>query len=208
MNTNDLITALATNDAAVGPDRPPKLGWMVGAGLASSVALLLVFWGVLTNLLATMQTSAFIAKIALGLLTAAVGLWLWPQLLKPSNARRARLLAVVAPTVLVWLWALLGTDTPVLSQALSGMWSTCSVSIAALALPVWLGLMWHAQRCAPTQLRLAGAVSGAIAGGLGAAVYSLYCPVFDAGYIAVWYVLGIGVCVAVGAWLGPRAMRW
>jgi hypothetical protein len=65
MNTNDLITALANNDAAVGPDQPPKLGWMVGAGVASSMALLLVFWGVLTNLLATMQTPAFIAKIAL-----------------------------------------------------------------------------------------------------------------------------------------------
>ena len=73
---------------------------------------------------------------------------------------------------------------------------------------VWLGLMWHAKHFAPTALRQAGAMSGAIAGGVGAAVYSLYCPVFDAGYIAVWYVLGIGVCIAFGALAGPRSLRW
>ena len=61
---------------------------------------------------------------------------------------------------------------------------------------------------APTRLRLAGAAAGALAGGAGAAVYALHCPEFGAPFLAVWYVLGMALPVAVGAWLGPRVLRW
>jgi hypothetical protein len=208
MNTNDLISALANNDPALGADVPPRMLWALMAGAVSSMLLCLVFWGVLAGLFSVMHTPAFMGKLGVGVLTAASGLLLWPRMLRPgSQANKGTLLACV-PAVAAWVWALAGTDTPIVSQAFSGMWTTCSMSIAALAGPAWLWLMWHARRFAPTALRQAGALSGVIAGGIGAAVYSLYCPVFDAGYIAVWYVLGIALCVLFGAVVGPRALRW
>ena len=208
MNTNDLISALANNDETLGPDVPPRLLWVLLAGTVSSMLLCLVFWGVLAGLLSVMQTPAFMGKLGVGVLTAALGLLLWPRMLRPGSQANKAMLLVCVPAVAVWVWALAGTDTPIASQAFGGMWTTCSMSIAALAGPAWMWLMWHAKRCAPTALRQAGALSGAIAGGIGAAVYSLYCPVFDAGYIAVWYVLGIALCVLFGAVVGPRALRW
>ncbi len=208
MRTDDLISALATNEAALGPAAQPRLQWALVAGVVSSLVLCALFWGFLSQLLTVMQTPAFVAKIGLGIVTAALGLMAWPAMLRPGQPKSRALLMVFVPAVVVWLWALFGTATPVMSQAIGGMWTTCTVSIAALAAPVWLWLMWHAKHFAPTALRQAGAMSGAIAGGVGAAVYSLYCPVFDAGYIAVWYVLGIGVCIAFGALAGPRSLRW
>ncbi|MFS2051364.1 NrsF family protein, partial [Variovorax sp. CT11-76] len=50
--------------------------------------------------------------------------------------------------------------------------------------------------------------NGALAGGVGAAVYALHCPELTAPFIAVWYVSGIAVPVLVGALLGPRLLRW
>lgn len=208
MRTDELIKALAANDAALGHQVPIRVQWVVAAGVLCSVALCVVFWGVLTQLPTVMQTPQFIAKISLGLATAALALLVWQRLLKPGQHAGKQLALVAAPAAAVWLWALIGTNKPVIDQAMGGMWATCSISIAALAAPVWLGLMWHAKQHAPTALRQAGAVSGAIAGGLGASVYSLYCPIFDAGYIAVWYVLGMACCVGFGALVGPRAMRW
>ena len=208
MKTDDLISALATNEAALAPEAQPRLLWALVAGVISSLVVCALFWGFLSQLLTVMQTPAFVAKIGLGIATAALALMAWPAMLRPGQLKSRALLVALVPAVLVWLWALLGTATPLVSQAFGGMWTTCTISIAALALPVWLWLVWHAKHFAPTALRQAGAISGAIAGGVGAAVYSLYCPVFDAGYIAVWYVLGIGVCIALGALAGPRALRW
>lgn len=61
---------------------------------------------------------------------------------------------------------------------------------------------------APTRLRLAGAAAGFAAGSLGALVYSLHCPELAAPFLAIWYLLGMLIPTAIGAWLGPRLLRW
>ena len=71
-----------------------------------------------------------------------------------------------------------------------------------------VGSLRALRELAPTRLRLAGAAAGALAGGAGAAVYALHCPEFGAPFLAVWYVLGMALPVAAGAWLGPRVLRW
>jgi len=47
-----------------------------------------------------------------------------------------------------------------------------------------------------------------LAGSIAALVYALHCPELAAPFIAVWYVLGILVPVAIGALIGPNVLRW
>ena len=87
-------------------------------------------------------------------------------------------------------------------------WRTCVFNIGAIGLPVFVAAFLALRGLAPTRPALAGGAAGALAGGAGAAVYALHCPELQAPFLAVWYVLGMAVPVAVGALLGPRLLRW
>jgi hypothetical protein len=39
-------------------------------------------------------------------------------------------------------------------------------------------------------------------------VYALHCPELAAPFLAIWYLLGMLIPTAIGAWLGPRPLRW
>jgi hypothetical protein len=84
----------------------------------------------------------------------------------------------------------------------------CPGLIAAVAAPVFVTLFWAVRGLAPTRLRLAGALSGLTAGGLGALIYCLHCPESGAPFVAIWYSLGILAPCLAGALLGPRLLRW
>ena len=52
------------------------------------------------------------------------------------------------------------------------------------------------------------AAAGLAAGAVGALVYTLHCPELEAPFLALWYVLGMLLPAALGAWVGPRLLRW
>ena len=84
----------------------------------------------------------------------------------------------------------------------------CPFLIALVAAPLFIALIWALRSLAPTQLRLAGAASGFTAGSIGALVYSLHCPELAAPFLGIWYLLGMLIPTTLGAWLGPRLLRW
>jgi len=55
---------------------------------------------------------------------------------------------------------------------------------------------------------LTGAAAGWLAGAVGACVYSLHCPEMAAPFVAIWYVLGMGMSAALGALAGRHWLRW
>jgi hypothetical protein len=61
---------------------------------------------------------------------------------------------------------------------------------------------------APTRLALAGAGIGALSGGIGAMVYSMFCPIDSVAFVTIWYVVGIGIASALGAFVGVKLLRW
>lgn len=79
----------------------------------------------------------------------------------------------------------------------------CTVSIAALSLPVFVLSMFALRGLASTRPRAAGAAAGLLAGAAAAAVYALHCDEMALPFLAVWYVLGVAVPAALGALLGP-----
>jgi hypothetical protein len=84
----------------------------------------------------------------------------------------------------------------------------CPFLIALVAAPLLVALLWVMRSLAPTRLRWAGAASGFAAGSIGALVYTLHCPELAAPFLAIWYLLGMLIPTAIGAWLGPRLLRW
>ena len=86
--------------------------------------------------------------------------------------------------------------------------AVCPFLIAFISAPLFFSFLWILKDLAPTRLRWAGAGAGFAAGAIGALVYTLHCPELATPFIATWYLLGMLIPTAIGAWLGPRLLRW
>jgi hypothetical protein len=211
LKTDELIAFLARGAgpaprAAVARRLVPTalLGLLVSAGLA-----LAIFGPLRADALPQV---ALLMKFGYAVALAAAAGWLTARLARPV----ARLAAPArfAASVLV-LMAMLGlvawlrlpeTDRPV---ALFGSsWLSCPWNVLALSLPGLAAVLWAVQGLAPTRLRAAGFASGVLAGSLGALGYALACPEVSPTFVAIWYTLGILLSGGLGAWLGPRVLRW
>ena len=87
-------------------------------------------------------------------------------------------------------------------------WVMCLSCIPLFAAIPFALLVWALRLGAPTHLTRTGAMSGLVAGAVGAAAYAFHCPDDSLPFIALWYGASIGFCTAVGAMLGPRLLRW
>lgn len=211
MKTSELIGLLA-HGAGPAPRvvpllrlAPPMLGGALVAALLSIGLLGLVPAHMVV-------TPALWAKLAYaGLLAGGAG-WLTARLSLPLshlNAPRLALVGVVAGMALLGLAALLAAAPAARAAALFGRsWWRCPLIIAGVALPALAALLWTVRGLAPTRLRAAGFAAGLLAGALGAIGYALHCPEESLAFIAVWYTLGVLASGALGALLGPRALRW
>jgi hypothetical protein len=154
----------------------------------------------------------FWVKLLFPLAVAGAGLVAVHRLARPGVAAGAAAVAAVAPVLLLWALAALvwGGAAPEERAALlwGQTWQSCVFSIALMAGPLLLAVLWVLKGMAPTRPAWAGAAAGALAGGVGAAVYALHCPELAAPFLAVWYVAGIALVTAVGALVGARCLRW
>jgi hypothetical protein len=134
------------------------------------------------------------------------------RLARPG-ARFGLLPAGIAVVVLV-MWILAATT--LLSAAsqkrahllLGATFAVCPVLIAFVSVPPFLSFLWIVKDLGPTRLRWAGAASGFASGSIGALIYTLHCPELAAPFLAIWYLLGMLIPTTLGAWLGPRLLRW
>ena len=142
----------------------------------------------------------------------AIGLMAVSRLGRPGRTLGLVPLGLAIPLLVMWALALYGlvAVAPIerVPLVLGRTARACSVLIALLACPLWFAFMAILRSLAPTRLRLAGGAAGFAAGAIGALIYTLHCPELAAPFIGVWYVLGALIPAAVGAWLGPRLLRW
>jgi hypothetical protein len=213
MNTDDLADMLATGSSVGKPGSIAAryaLAIVVGALLA--IALMSMALGVRTDLGDAISQPAFWLKIAYLLALAGVGTFASARLSRPGARLRWAWLAIIAPVLVVWTVALveLATAAPQDRSALffGATWRLCPLLIAMLAVPPFAAMMWAMAGMAPTELRLAGGITGFAAGAVAAVVYSAHCPEITAPFIGFWYLLGIAVPTTAGALLGPRLLRW
>jgi hypothetical protein len=213
MKTDQLVTMLASGAAAVDPKAARRRSWLaIGSGTLVAAALVLA-WLDINPALRQFATEprfwlreAFCALLATGALLAVA------RLGRPGAALKGAKALLAVPIAAMWalgaavLLAADAGDRPALLAGVS--WTVCSTNIALLSMPVFAAMVWWLRGLAPTRLRLAGAVAGFAAGTTAALVYTLHCPEIEPPFLAVWYVLGMAIPAALGAWLGPRLLRW
>jgi hypothetical protein len=213
MKTDTLIDLLAADAAPVDPRGPARrVHAAVALGLGAAVLWILGAYGARPDLAAVWTSGPFLLKAgftAAVAVTAAVAAWRSGH---PGWDLGAWRWAWAAPVLLVWALAL-----GALAQAgageraalvLGSTWRTCALNVALAALPAWLALGWALRTMAPTRPALTGALAGWAAGGVGALAYSLHCPEVQTPFLGVWYVAGMALPAAAGAWAGPRWLRW
>lgn len=211
MNTHEWIDLLAAN-AGPAPRavRSRRLVPAVALGALGALALALL-WSWPPLALGSPDASLAMKLAYTGAVTLSAA-WLAartavpaPRTLAPLGALAAAL-AAMAALAAASLAAIPASDWPCVVAGRSE-WR-CAVATAVLAVPAFAAAFWALAGLAPTRLRLAGAAAGLLAGGLGAAAYSLTCGETAPAFVAVWYSVAMALPAAAGALLGPRLLRW
>jgi hypothetical protein len=142
----------------------------------------------------------------------AIAATLLSRLARPGQ-RAGKLLTLTFLPFLVIVAAgaiAIGLEKPMTwGRMLFGMnWITCLLCIPLFAVVPFVALVWFLRGGAPTNLKLAGAIAGLLAGALGATAYAFHCPDDSVPFIAFWYASMVGICSLIGAVLGPKLLRW
>ena len=213
MKTDELIALLA-RDAGPVPTGvgERRFAAALALGILAALAWVQAAFGLRADLPLLMTTAEFWQKVAMPLAVAATGLVVVFRLGHPGARVRGWWLGVWLPVSLLWIWAaaVLWMAEPAarMPLVLGTTWRSCVFNVTATALPIGIALLWALRGLAPTRPTLTGAAAGWLAGAVGACVYSLHCPEMAAPFVAVWYVLGMGLSAALGALAGRHWLRW
>lgn len=213
MKTDELITLLASDAAAVSPRVwRQRYALALGVGVLGASLLMLQMLGVRPDINEAVALPMFWVKLGFPALLAAITLLAVVRLSRPGMVLGRLGMALAAPVIAVWVLAvfsLLSASPEDRGMLVWGeTWWACLLNVPALSVPAFVGLLWVMKTLAPVRPQLAGAASGLLAGALDAAVYALHCPELAPPFIAVWYVLGMLIPAALGAVIGARLLRW
>jgi len=214
MKTDELVALLAAQAQPVPRQAARRtLALATAAALPLSVLLMLAGYGLRPGLAASLaQEPMALVKLLAPAAIALAAFVAAERLARPGVPVRGAWLGLALPVLLLWVLGLavwLAAAPESRPELLLGRtWRSCALSISGIALPVFVAAMLALRSQAPTRPVLAGAAAGALAAGAGAAVYALHCPELAAPFLAVWYVLGMAIPVAVGALLGKMLLRW
>ena len=211
MKTDDLI-AMLSHEAGSAP-KVSVVKRLLPASLAGGVvaaSVVLTILGLIPNEM-FLEPGPWI-KIAYASTLAMAAGWLVSRLGKPGASGTQAIYAVLGVVLIMvfsGLMSYLGTPESERAAALMGhSWLVCPWAILGLSLPVMAGAFWAMKGLAPTNLPLAGAACGLFSGAVAALAYALACTEPAAPFIAIWYTLGIALCGALGALLGPKLLNW
>lgn len=213
MKTDDLIESLVADLAPVRPGAV-RLGIAAtaAAGGAVALALVLVWLGLRPDLAEAAGGMMFWMKAGYAVVLAAAGFWCAERLARPAGSPRPGLTLAIAALAFVLLLGLgrmaMAPPADRMAMWLGGSWSRCPIYILTLSAPTLVLALLAVRRFAPTRLRMAGAAAGLFAGGVAAAIYGLHCTETSMAFLATWYSLGMALSAAVGAVVGPWALRW
>jgi hypothetical protein len=212
MKTNDLIAALAADAGTISEPIRRTMWLAAGVGAILAMALFFLAIGLRPDLGSAVESPRFLFKyvFTLTLLVSAMGLMLHlarPQTVPSGWVKALALapvllaLAAVAELLVLpsseWMPHLVGTNARV-----------CLVLIPALSAAPLVALIVALRQGAPTHPVLAGATAGLVAAAIGATLYASHCQDDSPLFLAVWYVIAVGIMALAGALLGARFLRW
>jgi hypothetical protein len=213
MQTTDLIDQLS------GGLRPTvrraalrRLARGLALGVLAAFSIVFLYFGLRADLEAALFTVAFWMKWGFALGIMSVALVMCMRLSRPEGRPGGWPLALAAPSLILGAIAVIQLARVPEAERLA-LWLgysalRCPWIIAALSIPLVLGVLWAMRGLAPTRLRWAGFSAGSLAGAAAAVVYALHCNETAAPFVATWYSLGILLPALFGLLIGPRALRW
>ena len=212
MKTDAFIESLVSDIAGPLPNLRLRLAGAAVVGAALSLVLLLLFYGIRPDLWALLSTWRVAVKFIVALTLAATGAALALHLMRPE-ARSAEAWLTLSPVPLILAAAALSElfMLPAASwskQAIGAHPIACLIAIPLLSSLPLGGILWVLRDGAPTIPGHAGAAAGAMAAGIGSAVYAMHCPDDSPLFLAIWYVIAAMLVVAAGWVSGSRMLRW
>ena len=213
MKTDALISMLASGPTEVDPSTTTRRICLAAAtGLVIAATVMLGVLRPRADLAAAMSLPMFWLKFSVPLCLAIAFFVASTRLARPGGRARGAWITVAAALVMLWTVASIDLAAAPAVQRASMVEGTsavmCVVSIALLSLPLLLAMFLALWGLAPTRLRAAGMVAGGFAGASAALVYAVHCTEMALPFLAVWYVLGMFMPLALGAIAGPRFLRW
>jgi hypothetical protein len=212
MRTDQLIRLLATDHALPPPNLRLRLLVAALGGAVVSVVVLLLDYGIRPDLAHAMLSWRVAAKFVVGLALAASGAALALQMAGPRAAPpRAWLILLPAPLLLAaaCLGEMATTAPASWSPNMMGRFSTaCLLAVPLLSAAPLAGVVWALREGAPAVPAQLGVAAGAMAAGMGAAIYALHCPDDSPLFVALWYSLAATAVVIAGGAAGARLLRW
>nr|WP_280637036.1 DUF1109 domain-containing protein [Rhizobium sp. 16-449-1b] len=208
-----MIDALVKDLRAVHPSEiKRKLLLALAVGFLVSAISFMIVRGFRPDLVSIIQLRIFWLKSAFPFVLSAIGTHALLIVARPGGVPlRAVWYAIAAYLVLVAL-ALLQLKASAVSEwsglMLGRSWWICPMLIVCVSAPVFAAIVFFLRQAAPTDLRLSGFVAGSTSGAIGAWIYSWGCLEDGLAFMAMWYLLGILACGALGALSGPRLLRW
>lgn len=210
---NALIDALAGDVRPVSPrgaHRQTAQALGVGGGIA--LVCVAAFFGIQPGLDTFAHGSPLLVKSAYSIALAGIALSLTLLMARPGAWSRTGWRWIAAPVAGLAFLALAELVRAPMDQwprmVTGDSWLQCPWRIAALSVPVFIGLCGALRNQAPTDLRASGAAAGLLSGAVAATAYALACPESSAAFILVWYSAGIALATAIGALFGPKLLRW
>lgn len=213
MNTDDLIKALAADNATVSPPISRTVLIALAAGLIfaavhffSILALRPDFAHAITH--DPRFIFKFVFTLGLGIPAALLVL----RLSRPDGEAGWPKWLLVVPLLLLALavgYEMLSSPMdhwPVL--ALGSMPGACMKYIPLLSIAPFLATLYALRHGAPSNPAAAGAAAGLVSGAIGAALYATFCVDDSPMFLAIWYVAGMAIVTALGAVIGSRLLRW
>jgi hypothetical protein len=213
MKTEALVSMLARGPVAADPATTERrLGAGTAAGALAVLVIGLIAVGPRPDLASAALHPGFWLKLAFPLTLAIAAFAAACRLARPGvrlGAAGWAMLALVALVLLLAAIVLLRAPTAEAWPLVAGQSALeCVAAIVALSLPAFVAAVAALRTLAPTRLAAAGAVAGLLAGAVAATVYALHCDEMAVPFVAAWYGLGMALPAALGAWLGPRVLRW
>jgi len=210
---NDIIDDLVTDLTPAEPARVSAT-MIAGLGVAALISTLAVMTvlGPRPDLMLAIQTANFWIKFAVMALLAVCA---WPVLLRLARPGYSPGMGLVIAAFVAGGLVIAGGINLLMAPAAERMdvllghsWSACLLKVSLVSAPLFVGTMIALRRMAPTRLRQTGFAAGLVAGGAGAAIYSISCTEQSLTFIASWYLLAVALVAIAGALLGPRLLRW
>jgi hypothetical protein len=213
MRAEDLIKGLVADHAVQPSSRPMRRNLLVAiiTGFAGSLGLVLITLGVRPDFTSALTTWRFDLKWVVTLTMAIAATWVALQLSKPTArlpyaARPLLLPAMVLIAVVISELVAIPSSAWLARMGANG--SMCVANILSLSVIPFGAVLVALREGAPASPAFAGAAAGLLAGAAAAAAYVLHCTEDSPLFVAVWYMLAIGLVTLIGLLLGRHVLHW